>query len=169
MTMNSPFSKSDDDVSAIPAQSKVTLSPRANEKLPSFQDLLSAHDVARLKRRPKLVLSALMLLGRFPKRQRFRGRQVGWPRSDVLEWMTRDLAPDDGVRIVERTARRCAKATPRQSCPPFDVDRLARHECPVPRPERARAMHCAPRREIDKPPSVTQSRRDVPGGLGYRP
>jgi hypothetical protein len=45
------------------------LSRCVNEPFPSFQTLLTAHDahdVARLTRRPKLVLSGLMLLGHFP-------------------------------------------------------------------------------------------------------
>ena len=41
----------------------VTLPPWVNEPLPGFSDLLSAHDVARLTRRSRWVLSGFMLLG----------------------------------------------------------------------------------------------------------
>jgi predicted DNA-binding transcriptional regulator AlpA len=120
-TVNSTVSISDDRVS-IPRRTKVTLSPWVNEPLPPFQELLSAHDVARLTRRPKLVISGLMLLRRFPKRRRFRGRQVGWLRSDVLDWMARDLAIEDATCVP----RRCAKANPRQPCLPFECSSACR-------------------------------------------
>jgi predicted DNA-binding transcriptional regulator AlpA len=81
-----------------------------------FQELLSAHDVARLTRRPKLVISGLVLLRRFPKKQRYRGRQVGWLRSDVLDWLSRDLATD----AAEPVARRCVRANPHQPCLPLE-------------------------------------------------
>jgi hypothetical protein len=37
-----------------------------------------------------MVLS-LALLGRFPRKRRFHGRGIGWLRSDVVHWLTRDL------------------------------------------------------------------------------
>ena len=64
---------------------QVSLSKWVNERIPSFQELLTAHDVARLTRRHRWVLTALTLFGRFPRRQRFHGRRIGWLRSDVLE------------------------------------------------------------------------------------
>ena len=53
---------------------RVSLSKWANERFPSFQELLTAHEVARLTRRHRWVLAALTLLGRFPRKQRFHGR-----------------------------------------------------------------------------------------------
>jgi integrase len=44
---------------------RVTLSKWVNERFPPWEQLLSAHDVARLTRRPRWVLLGLMLLGRF--------------------------------------------------------------------------------------------------------
>src|SRR5215472_1736741 len=70
---------------------KVVLSPYVNQPFPAWEELLSAHDVARLTRRPRWVLTSLVLLGRFPKRCRYHGRGIGWLRSDVLSWLTRDL------------------------------------------------------------------------------
>ena len=68
----------------------VSLSRWVNEGLPSCQALLSDHEVARLTRRPRWVLETLTLLGRFPKKQRFHGRRIGWRRHDVLLWLTTD-------------------------------------------------------------------------------
>ena len=59
-----------------------------NESLPSCQALLTAHEVARLTRRPRWVLEALTLFKRFPKKQRFHGRQIGWRRHEVLLWLS---------------------------------------------------------------------------------
>ena len=69
----------------------VVLSPWANEPLPAWEELLSAHDVARLTRRPRWALASLVLLGRFPRKCRYHGRGIGWLRSDVLSWLTKEL------------------------------------------------------------------------------
>src|SRR6266404_6638762 len=77
---------------ASPAAShRVSLSPYVNEPLPNWEELLSAHDVARLTRRPRWVVLGLTLLGRFPRKHRYHGRNIGWMRSDVLTWLSRDL------------------------------------------------------------------------------
>jgi predicted DNA-binding transcriptional regulator AlpA len=114
--VNSPISTSDETMITRP---RVTLSPWINEPLPPFHELLSAHDVARLTRRPKVVIAALVLLRRFPQRRRYRGRQIGWLRGEVLEWMSRDLMID-AERVLERPTRRCANVASRQPCLPFD-------------------------------------------------
>lgn len=66
---------------------QVSLSRWVNEPLPSCEELLTAHDVARLTRRPHWTLATLALLGCFPKKQRFHGRRIGWRRRDVLQWL----------------------------------------------------------------------------------
>lgn len=76
--------------SGVPSQS-VTLSPWVNEHFPAWEELLSAHDVARLTRRPRWVLASLILVRRFPRKRRYHGRGVGWLRSDVIHWLARDL------------------------------------------------------------------------------
>ena len=68
--------------------SRVSLSKWVNERLPSYQALLTAHEVARLTRRPLWVLETLTLFGRFPKKQRFRGKGIGWRRRDVFLWLS---------------------------------------------------------------------------------
>ena len=66
---------------------RVTLSKWVNERFPPWEQLLSAHDVARLTRRPRWVLLGLTLLGRFPRKHCFHGRRIGWLRDDVLDWI----------------------------------------------------------------------------------
>jgi predicted DNA-binding transcriptional regulator AlpA len=61
----------------------VHLSSRVNEPLPPLNQVLSAHDVARLTRRHRWVLYALTALGRFPKQQKYRGHPIGWHRRDL--------------------------------------------------------------------------------------
>ena len=69
------------------ASLRVTLSRWVNESLPSCQEILTAHDVARLTRRSRWVLETLTLFGRFPRKHRFHGRRIGWQRRDVLLWL----------------------------------------------------------------------------------
>src|SRR6202034_4403145 len=69
---------------AVPS---ISISRWVNEKLPSWNQILTAHDVARLTRRHRWMLSALELLGRFPKKQLFHGRRIGWRRCDVQRWL----------------------------------------------------------------------------------
>jgi predicted DNA-binding transcriptional regulator AlpA len=75
----------------LAASHHVSLSPYINEPLPNWEDLLSAHDVARLTRRPRWLVLSLTLLGRFPRKRRFRGCSIGWLRSDVVHWLAKDL------------------------------------------------------------------------------
>jgi len=75
---------------------RVTLSKWVNERFPPWEQLLSAHDVARLTRRPRWVLLGLMLLGRFPRKQCFHGRRIGWLRDDVLDWIGKGASFDEG-------------------------------------------------------------------------
>jgi len=91
-----------------------------NDRCPPLAEILSAHDVARLTRRPCWLLLSLSIVGRFPKKMLFRGRPVGWCRSEVLAWMTRNLALEPG----HATPRRCGRRRPRQ------------HRLPLNRPAR---------------------------------
>lgn len=95
----------------------LTLSKWVNERYPPLNDLLSARDVARLTRRPRWMLTGLCLIGRFPKKLTYRGRGIGWRRSEVLEWMSRDLAI---ARDAETLPRACARKHPRQACLPLE-------------------------------------------------
>ena len=77
---------------AATARQEVSISKWVNEKAPPWDDILTAHDVARLTRRHRWHLSALMWIGRFPAQQRFRGRRLGWLRSDVVNWLAKELS-----------------------------------------------------------------------------
>lgn len=105
--------------SSTPAD-RVTLSPWVNEPPLPWSELLSAHDVARLTRRPKWLLHSLALIGRFPKQRCFRGRRVGWLRADVLDWMSRGLTAEPSDQERESSVRFCARKHPRQPCLPLE-------------------------------------------------
>jgi predicted DNA-binding transcriptional regulator AlpA len=96
--------------------SPVVLSRWVNEPYLSLTELLSAHDAARLTRKTRWLLLGLSLIGQFPGRVRFRGRRIGWRRSDVLEWMARDLALKQD-RMTSPSA--CSEEEPRQSYLPL--------------------------------------------------
>jgi predicted DNA-binding transcriptional regulator AlpA len=82
---------------AITRSERLSLSKWVNEKFPPWTELLTAHEVARLTRRHRWMVSALTLLGRFPKQERFRGRGIGWNRHDVERW----LRSESGVASAE--------------------------------------------------------------------
>lgn len=92
-------------------KTSVAISRWINERYPPLHDLLSAHDVARLTRRPRWVLAALCLIGRFPKKLKFRGRAIGWWRSDVLTWLARDFPVTSDHAVANRSG---ARRSPRQ-------------------------------------------------------
>jgi hypothetical protein len=98
----------------------VTISPWVNEPLPDIQGLLCSRDLARLTRRPQWELFGLALIGKFPRKKRYRGRPIGWCKSEVLKWMTRELtvAADDHERL--NGTHRCTRPPPRQTCLPLE-------------------------------------------------
>src|SRR5260370_32999227 len=107
---------SDECAPSAASPDRVTLSKWVHERCPPWEQLLSAHDVARLTRRPRWVLLGLMLLGRFPTKQCFHGRRIGWLRDDVLDWIGKrtsfnagrtSLFPPKLVRL-DRTGRGAA-------------------------------------------------------------
>ena len=98
----------------------VTISPWVNEPLPNIQGILCSRDLARLTRRPRWVLCGLALMGKFPRKKRFRGRVVGWCRAEVLEWMTRELAVEIETQERLNAPRRCARRHARQQCLPLE-------------------------------------------------
>jgi predicted DNA-binding transcriptional regulator AlpA len=67
----------------------VSISRWVNEPYPNWDRILTAHDVARLVRRPPWILSTLAVVGQFPRKQQFRGKKIGWLKADILEWMAR--------------------------------------------------------------------------------
>ena len=87
---------SEERAASVASPDRVTLSKWVNERFPPWEQLLSAHDVARLTRRPRWVLLGLTLLGRFPRKHCFHGRRIGWLRDDVLDWIGKGASFDEG-------------------------------------------------------------------------
>jgi predicted DNA-binding transcriptional regulator AlpA len=84
---------------------RVSLSPFVNERLPNWEEILSAHDVARLTRRPHWVIAGLILVRRFPRKRRYHGRGIGWLRSDIIQWLSKDLRTTPYARTPEQAFR----------------------------------------------------------------
>lgn len=115
--------------SSAPKQvSPVTLSHWVNEPALAKTEVLSAHDVARLTRRPVWLLVGMAWTGQFPKKLGHRGRRVGWCRSDVLEWLARDLSV-----VVDKPEppRRCTRRRQRQACLPPEYQRSCEWALPL--------------------------------------
>jgi len=98
----------------------VTISPWVNEPLPDIQGILCSRDLARLTRRPRWELFGLALIGKFPRKKRYRGRPIGWCRAEVMEWMTRDLAVAPETQESLNAPRRCARRQAQQQCLPLE-------------------------------------------------
>ena len=99
---------------------RVALSRWVNERPLAWQDILSAHDVARLTRRPNWILCGLALVGRFPRKCQYRGRRIGWLRTDVLDWMKRELTIEKADHVPTSPFSRCANRQRLQSCLPLN-------------------------------------------------
>jgi predicted DNA-binding transcriptional regulator AlpA len=74
-------------IAATNLEAGVSISKWVNEAYPPWDEILSAHDVARLTSRHRWVLSAMAALRRFPRKRKFHGRAVGWHRGDVVRWL----------------------------------------------------------------------------------
>jgi hypothetical protein len=103
------------------AATTVTISPWVNESLPNIHEILCLSDLARLTRRPRWILCGLALIGKFPRKKRYRGRLVGWSRAEVLEWMTSELAVETEGHERLNVPLRCADRHPRHSCLPLNL------------------------------------------------
>jgi predicted DNA-binding transcriptional regulator AlpA len=100
------------------ASHRVSISRYVNEQFPNWDELLSAHDVARLTRRPRWVVLSLTLLGRFPRKQRYHGCGVGWLKADVIAWIGRSRVPQ--IHIPCHAYRRRHRRGTRQHELPLD-------------------------------------------------
>jgi predicted DNA-binding transcriptional regulator AlpA len=98
----------------------VRISPWVNEPLPDVRGILCSRDLARLTRRPRWELFGLALIGKFPRRKRYRGRPLGWCRAEVLEWMTREFAVAPETQDRLNPPRLCARRHTRQQCLPLE-------------------------------------------------
>ena len=116
--MNSEMPDTDLNFRLRRSCARVALSRWVNEPPPVWQDILSAHDVARLTRRPNWILCALALVGRFPRKCQYRGRQIGWLRSDVLAWMNRELTiRASAPRVIARSYHRLERSSRQHRLP----------------------------------------------------
>jgi predicted DNA-binding transcriptional regulator AlpA len=118
-----------------PGSSYVAICPFVNEPLTPWHDLLPSRDVARLILRPKWLFYSLTLIGRFPRRRRFRGRSVRWLRWDIQAWVSTKRQ----IRGYDRAGCRCKqsyrnaetipaepRSDPHQRCLPLDCTRSRR-------------------------------------------
>ncbi len=105
------------DSSETPTTNRVTVSPWVNEQSLPWNEILSAHDVARLTRRKRWVCVGLTWIGQFPRKKKFHGRGVGWLRSEILEWISRDLRPISAS--IPTGVSRCSPKVQLQRCLPL--------------------------------------------------
>jgi predicted DNA-binding transcriptional regulator AlpA len=124
--MSSVDSISDPQFAAVARSRNVVLSPYVNERFPAWEDLLSAHDVSRLTRRPRWVLLSLMVIGRFPRKVRFRGHAIGWLRPDIAPWLVMHAPRPPCLQVPAKAHR---PGTIRQVSLPFEaVEPCAAHK-----------------------------------------
>jgi hypothetical protein len=90
---------------AVCVRQRVSISRWVNEPYPAWDQILTAHDVARLIRRPPWVISGMAAIGQFPQRLRFRGKNIGWLKADVFEWMA-GTYPYRAPKSSDKTTRR---------------------------------------------------------------
>lgn len=140
----------------------IVISRWVNERLPPWDELLTAHDVARLTRRHHLILSALTLVGCFPRKLRFQGRGIGWHRRDVARWLNRGTGIEADAEAPEEISSFPFPFPPSGACAP------RRHKSP----RRTAGTKCAPRRRSTPStarPPLTDARPDSegnrPGGV----
>jgi predicted DNA-binding transcriptional regulator AlpA len=106
------------------------ISPWVNEPLPDVRGILCSRDLARLTRRPRWELFGLALIGKFPRKKRYRGRPIGWCRAEDLEWMTRELVLVPGTEERLNAPRCCTRRPARQQCLPLECQDALRSSSP---------------------------------------
>jgi hypothetical protein len=107
---------------AVCIRQRVSISRWVNEPYPAWEQILTAHDVARLIRRPPWLFSSLAAVGQFPQRQLFRGKKIGWLKADILEWMARTYPPRV-ARSSDQSIRRRKLVPPSQQSLPLEYPR----------------------------------------------
>jgi len=150
----------DEFASKIPdraAAPRVSLSRWVNESLPSCQELLTAHDVARLTRRRRWVLETLTLFGRFPRKQRFHGRRVGWRRRDVLLWLGADNSAGAEAPSTPHVSQAPVQRELQLRHPPCRRSRSHRSRCSSARPERVSSAESNSGRPVSKESTSAQT------------
>jgi predicted DNA-binding transcriptional regulator AlpA len=100
------------DAGSLFVHHAVSISQWVNEPYPNWDRILTAHDVARLVRRPQWMLGTLAAMGKFPRKQQFRGKKIGWLRADILEWMARTWRSPIAVTSDKAYCPRRRQASP---------------------------------------------------------
>jgi predicted DNA-binding transcriptional regulator AlpA len=72
-------------------ESRRTPAPEENKELPKALDqILTTRKVVEIVGHHRSTLYRWMCVGHFPKKHAFRGRKVGWLRSEVEKWLAGD-------------------------------------------------------------------------------
>lgn len=108
-----------------PRSGDVAICPFINEPLPPSHELLTSRDVARLIRRPKWLFLGLTLIGKFPRRQRFHGRSIGWLKSDIQAWISTSIP----IRGNDRVGCKCMRSCRRTATTPKESRRAPHQTC----------------------------------------
>jgi predicted DNA-binding transcriptional regulator AlpA len=76
---------------AANGESRRTPAPEVNKELPKPLDqILTTRKVVEIVGHHRSTLYRWMRVGDFPKKHSFRGRKVGWLRSEVEKWLAGD-------------------------------------------------------------------------------
>jgi predicted DNA-binding transcriptional regulator AlpA len=85
---------------AGPAAVKSTTAPRSsnhpqghrvlNDRIAALDQILTTRDVVAIVGHHRCTLFRWMSAGQFPHKHAFRGRKVGWLRSDIEKWLAGD-------------------------------------------------------------------------------
>ena len=117
----------DDVEKGVRVTQRVSISRWVNDPYPAWDRILTAHDVAlRLIRRPPWMLCSVVALWRFPKRQRFRGKHIGWLKADLLEWMARNARHSLAETLDKTICCRRPKPKPAKTALKFPSERTER-------------------------------------------
>jgi hypothetical protein len=107
------------EAGGIFSRQRVSISRWVNEPYPAWDQVLTAHDLARLIRRPPWLLRGMAAIGHFPKKHRFRGKKVGWLKADVLEWLTRTTRYKGAATDKANYRQRAGSSSPNQQMLPL--------------------------------------------------
>jgi len=61
-----------------------------NDRIAALDQILTTRDVVAIVGHHRCTLFRWMSAGQFPYKHSFRGRKVGWLRSDIEEWLAGD-------------------------------------------------------------------------------
>ena len=103
--MNLDSVRTDVNANVLPVHREITISRWVNESLPAWDQVLTAHELARLMRRPRWLLCGMALPRRFPQEHRFRGYKIGWLRSEILGWMDSGFRADSAITKIRAAAK----------------------------------------------------------------